>query len=362
MANIQKRTIKDGTIVYRVRVRRKGAPLQTATFPRLTDAKKWAQVTEGAVLEGRHFKSAEAKRHTLAEMIDRYLREVLPRKSASSIYMQTLQLRWWKGQLGHRALAEITPPLLAGYREKLAQGERKPRSNATQVRYLAALSHTFTIAVREWQWCEDNPVRKVAKPREPRGRIRCLNDQERQHLLEACQASRNPYLYQVVILALATGARRGELLSLRWPDMDLKRGMLIFHETKNGERRAVPLTGQALTLMQQHAKVRRLNTQLVFPNAAGTKPLSIRDAFNRAVERAGITDFTFHDLRHSAASYLAMSGASMMEIAEILGHKTLAMVKRYSHLSEQHTRSVVERMNTRYLEEDIADARSSAVP
>jgi integrase len=102
---------------------------------------------------------------------------------------------------------------------------------------------------------------------------------------------------------------------------------------------------QALDLIRQHAKLRRLDTTLVFPDYVGTKPLSIRDAFANAVKRAGIEDFRFHDLRHSAASYLAMNGASLMEIAEILGHKTLSMVKRYAHLSEQHTRSVVERMN-----------------
>jgi integrase len=234
--------------------------------------------------------------------------------------------------------------LLAEYREKLAQGEAQPRSSATVVRYMAALSHAFTIAVREWGWLDDSPMRKVSKPKEPRGRIRFLSDDERQRLLDACKASRNPYLHTVVVLALATGARKGELLSLRWPDVDLKRGTLTFHQTKNGERRAVPLTGQALALMQQHAKVRRLTTQLVFPNATGTRPLGIRNAFAAAVQRAGIADFHFHDLRHSAASYLAMSGASLMEIAEILGHKTLAMVKRYAHLSEAHTAGVVARM------------------
>jgi integrase len=135
------------------------------------------------------------------------------------------------------------------------------------------------------------------------------------------------------------------LLGLRWPDVDLKRGTLTFHETKNGERRAVPLTGQALVLLQQEAKVRRLDTALVFPDATGRKPYGIREAFEGAVERAGIVDLRFHDLRHTTASYLAMSGASLAEIAEVLGHKTLAMVKRYAHLSEAYTRGVVERMN-----------------
>ena len=96
-------------------------------------------------------------------------------------------------------------------------------------------------------------MRKITKPREPRGRVRFLSDQERHQLLKACQASENPYLHTIVVLALATGARREELLGVRWPDVDLKRGTLTFHETKNGERRVVPLTGQALVMMGQHA-------------------------------------------------------------------------------------------------------------
>ena len=96
--------------------------------------------------------------------------------------------------------------------------------------------------------------------------------------------------------------------------------------------------------MQQHVKGRRFDTALVFPDSTGRRPQGIREAFEGAVKRAGIVDFRFHDLRHSAASYLAMNGASLMEIAEVLGHKTLAMVKRYAHLSEAHTQGVVERM------------------
>jgi len=345
MATIEQRTGRDGQQVYRVKVRRKGAPPLTATFSRMTEAKKWAQVTEGAVLEGRHFNTAEAKRHTLTELIDRYVENILPHKSNSSIYMQRLQLNWWKAQLGHCVLADITPALIAEYRDKLAQGDGRRRANSTVRRYLAALSHTLTIAVNEWQWLDDSPMRKVNKLKEPRGRIRFLSDEERQRLLTACQASRNPHLHLVVVLALSCGARKGELVSLRWPDVDLKRGTLTFHETKNGERRAVPLTGQALALMRQHAKVRRLDTALVFPDASGKRALGIREAFEGAVERAGIVDFRFHDLRHTFASYLAMNGASLLEIAEVLGHKTLTMVKRYAHLCEAHTRGVVERMN-----------------
>jgi len=137
-----------------------------------------------------------------------------------------------------------------------------------------------------------------------------------------------------------------ELLSLTWPDIDLKRGVITLRETKNGETRILPLTGHALDFMRQHAKVRCLDTSLVFPSRTGDKPYGIRDAFEYAVQRAGIVDFRFHDLRHSAASYLAISGASLAEIAEVLGHKSLEMARHYTHLSDARTTRVVERMNT----------------
>src|SRR5262249_40243838 len=157
---------------------------------------------------------------------------------------------WWRGQLGHCLLADITPALIAEHRDTLT---REHRATSTVNRYLSALAHAFCIAVREWGWLEDSPMRNVRKPREPRGRVRYLSDEERHRLLGACRESLNPSLHTIVVLALSTGARRGELLSLRWPDVDLKRGTLTFHRTKNGERRTVPLTGQALALTHQHA-------------------------------------------------------------------------------------------------------------
>ena len=265
MATFDHRIGPDGKIVYRVRVRRKGYATQTATFSKLSEAKKLAQATEGAVLEGRHFQTPEAKKHTLTDLIDRYVREVLPHKRASTVPDQARQLRWWKTHLGHYLLADITPAVLVEYRNILAHG----RANGTVVRYLAVLSHAFTIAVREWQWCEDNPVRKVSKPKEPRGRVRFLSDEERQRLLESCKVSRNLYLYTIVVLALSTGARRGELLSLHWSDVDLKRGMLTFRETKNGETRSVPLTGYAF-IGKYLSCLRKLDCVIIFK--AGFEP------------------------------------------------------------------------------------------
>lgn len=345
MANIEKRTSKEGDISYRVKVRLKGYPTQTATFERITDAKRWVQQTESAIREGRHFKTSEAKRHTLDETIERYIQHVLPKKPKSQ-KDQGQQLAWWKEQLGQFTLADITPSLIAQYRDLLANNDgKKPRSPATVNRYLAVLSHLFTFAVKEWEWIEENPLRKVTKMKEPRGRVRFLSDDERNRLLAACKESSSPYLYTVVVLALSTGARRMEILGLRWQDIDFNRSIITLHETKNGERRILPLTGHALSLIQERAKLRHLHCDYVFPSKDLKNPIDIRTPWENALKRAEINDFHFHDLRHSAASYLAMNGASLAEIAETLGHKTLQMVKRYAHLSESHISKVVASMN-----------------
>lgn len=352
MASIEKRTSSDGKSSYRVKVRLKGLPTESASFERKTDAQKWAASIESAIRENRHFKTTEAKRHTLNELIDRYIRDVLPTKPKSRD-KQKAMLEWWKGEIGSYALSDVSPALIAESRDKLAAGKTKrgtQRNPATVVRYLAALSVCFTHAVKEWGWIDDSPMRKVTKPKESRGRVRFLSDDERARLLKACKESSNAYLYPAVVLALSTGMRSGEIMGLTWDVLDLNRGRAILHETKNGERRAVAITGHALEVVKEMGKVRRIDSNLLFPSKEiapqkPQKPIDLRAPWLAALKKADIQDFKFHDLRHSAASYLAMNGASLAEIAEVLGHKTLQMVKRYAHLSEGHTARVVESMN-----------------
>lgn len=350
MANIEKRTNGAGETSYRVKVRLKGHPAETATFKRLTDAKKWVQDTESAIREGRYFKHSQAKKRTLGECIDRYIKEVLPEKPKSQ-RDQKRQLNWWKAQLGDYFLIKITPSLIAEYRDKLLHeapvNKKENRSASTVNRYLAILSHLFTIAVKEWEWIDDNPLRKVRRPAEPKGRARFLSENERAALLKSCRESSRPSLYAIVVLALSTGARRNEILSLKWQHIDFNRNVITLFDTKNKDTRLAPLTGLALELIKEQRNIPRIDTDYVFPAKRGDKPVDIRKAWDKALKAAKIEDFRFHDLRHSAASYLAMNGASLAEIAEVLGHKTLQMVKRYAHLSEAHTAGVVERMNNK---------------
>lgn len=362
MANIRQRTSVDGNVTYCVQVRKYGYPQQTASFERKTDAKRWAQEVESAISEGRLFKTTEDRRRTFSEMIEKYVTEVLPEKAPQLRQVQNTHLKWWNRYLGKYLLVDVTPSIIAETRNKLAAEPKTPRttnenrrrnptrkrSNGTVVRYLASLSVVYSVAWREWEWVSENPMRKVRKPPEPRGRARFLSDDERGRLLDACKTSFNFLLYSAVVIALATGARASEIMNLTWDRIDLDRGRAILDDTKNGERRALHLTAHALNVVKNMAASRPENTTLVFPgNGKKGRPAELRKAWIDALKRAKIENFRFHDLRHSAASYLAMNGATLAEIAEILGHKTLAMVKRYTHLSDSHTRSVVTRMTER---------------
>ena len=368
MACIQKRTSKDGkTMSYRVQVRRKGCPTETATFHSLTRAREWAGNLEAAIREGRHFKASQSKKHTAAEMIARYVRDVLPRKRDYDT--QKRQLEWWTEAIGRLAIADVTPAVVAEQRdilEKGTAGHGGPRQPGTVNRYLAVLSHVFTVAAKEWYWLDlnEHPARSVSRLREPEGRIRFLSDDERGRLLAATKESKNPYLHTITVLALSTGMRRGEIMGLTWDKVDLDRGMATLEETKNQRRRHVPLTGHALDLVRDlKAKRNRVDTRLLFPSPlkAGVKakPTNIENAWRAALKRAEIEDFRFHDLRHSAASYLAMSGATPPEIAAVLGHRTLQMVARYAHLSQDHTSGVVAKMNARIFGPDAVEDDAS---
>lgn len=355
MASIQERKTKDGKVSFRVQVRLKGHPAQTATFDRKTDAKRWVSETEAAIREGRYFKTTEARRHTLADMCNRYLTDTLPSKGSSLQRGQKQQLGWWTKRIGGYALADVTPALIAEQRDFLAKKVLVPSSDdrparltapATVVRYLAALSAAFSQAVNEWGWIEVSPMAKVKKPREPKGRVRFLSDEERAKLFDACRKSENRYLYAIVLLAISTGARHGEIMGLEWQHIDFERSRAVLFDTKNGDHRPLLLSPQLIDELQRLHSARADGTSLVFVSArAPTRPMEIRAYWHTALTVAGINDFRFHDLRHTAASYLAMNGATSTELSEILGHKTLSMVKRYAHLSESHTRQVVTKMN-----------------
>ncbi len=198
---------------------------------------------------------------------------------------------------------------------------------------------------------KDHPItgRRVQRVHEDRNRVRCLSNDERRRLRDACHESTSPYLETFVTLALATGARKRELLDLTWDCVDFQRSRITFKDTKNKEHRIVPLLGSATAVLQMwFGKVMawKHTTPYVFPNFETGKPVrSLFFAFKTACEKAGIENFRIHDLRHTFCSYFAMNGANLVEIAKLVGHKHIRETERYTHLTESHIHEVMQKMD-----------------
>lgn len=366
MASIQRiKSALTGAISYRVQVRVKGRPAESETFPNRKEAEAWGASIESAIRDGKHFPHAAAKRTSFDALAKDYIATVLPEFDEYERNTRARQLTWWSEQFAGLNLTEITADRISKARDALAatpykrgkprtdrKGVTTPpkeykRSGATVNRYIATLSHMLSFAIKERRLIDRNPVADIARKKEARGRTRFLSDDERGALIEACDKSAWPALRTLVLLAITTGARRGELIGLRWADVDLKASRALVRETKNGEQRTLPLAGKALEALRALKLQNSARSEYVFahPNGLpGTAYENFDDHWYTALDAAGIEGFRFHDLRHTTASMLAAQGASLLEIADVLGHKTLAMVKRYSHLVVDHKARVIEKL------------------
>jgi len=357
MASIRERKAKDGTLRFTASVRMKGQAAETKTFRRLTDCRRWIASIESSIREGRYTRHSEAQRHTLKEAIEKYIRDELPK--IKDYANRKGQLDRWVKELGDHRLSEIDQFMIADVRDLLLsetiRGGKK-RSSPRVRRYLAALSHCYTIIIKNWGWVSVNPVSLITKPPESKHRTRFLSDDERQRLLASCKESNCDFLYLIIVLALVTGCRRNEIMSLRWQDVDLERCELTLIETKTAPVRIIPVTGRTLDLLREHSKIRRLDNDLLFPSknfyGKDSRPHDIQSAWKRALTRAKIEDFRFHDLRHSAASALAMQGRSLREIGSLLGHSQQQTTMRYAHLHPSHLRGLTEDLDAKIFADD----------
>ena len=269
----------------------------------------------------------------LSDGIKRYRSEILITKSPNYQRMTNQQLRYWESKFPNKSLARITPSMI---RENLPDHV----SLVTKNRYLEALSTFYTACVIDWEIVKENPVFKVRKFPEPRGRVRYLDDNERHRLLDACQSSKHKYLYTIVIIALSTGMRRSEITTLTFEQIDLNRKTIILWNTKNKSQRVVPLVGKAYELVANlHRRSLPKSSDKLFPGK------SIRCAWLKAINDSGVKDFTFHGLRHTAASYMAMNGVPLHTIGTILGHQSLRQTMIYAHLSVDHLRDTLKGLN-----------------
>jgi integrase len=353
MATIGRRTASDGTVSYRVRVRILGEPLRTRTFKRKTDAIAWAAAIESDIGRGTYAPTTADRRRTLGDLIDKFLREHLPTKAHNkSAHKVKAYLAWWKEHAGFVTLDKLTPENVATYKSTLtAQKSRLggTLSGATVNRHLAALSAVCKWAWKELRWLPANPVLAVSKRAESAGVVRFLSEDERKALVKAARDSKDPNILTAIALSLATGARASNIRYLKWSDVDLERMTLQFPDTKNNTPRRVPVVGPAQTILREHFDRDPTGEGWVFKGAREKTPANWDPVWRKVRTAAKLKDFRWHDLRHTTASYLTMNGASLAEVAEALGHRTLVMAKRYSHQTSDHTRGVMERMAEKFL-------------
>lgn len=315
-------------------VRRARRKAQTRTFGTRKEAERWARGVERRLTAGKQ---------TLAEAIDTYISD--PDRELSKYHRKVLD--WWRTELGARHLAQLRRGDFVEARDKLRRmlGRRGERLAPATVNWrMAAISAVLTAAL-EREWIPANPARMERLP-EKNGRERLLDADERARLLEACQASDEPCLYPLVVTAMLTGARAGELRRLIWRDVDLDDGRARLWKTKNGGRRSVPVRGRALDLLKALGEGKSPDAP-VFVDRHGRGPFEYAESWTRARALARVTDVRFHDLRHLAASELAMAGATLRELQEVLGHSSAAMTKRYTHFIETHFAGLGDRLNDR---------------
>jgi len=353
MATIKEAELANGKKVFRVRVR-KYKKIVCGTFSTRIKAERWARRMETRLEDGQYFPVNEAHRRTVAEAIERYVQQVGPRKP-KTFKKQVHQIDWWNERLGTLCLAEVAPLQIGELRDELSL----TKAAGTVNRYLAILSHVFSVAIQEWGWAQTNPASKVKRLREPRGKQRFLTKEEIRRLLEASRQVRSKALHTIVTLAICTGSRKSEILSLKWEDVDFLQRRVIFRDTKNGDTRACFMVDEVFACLEDEFARRRLDCGWVFPNQKGTGPVNIETAWKKILKIAQLDDCGFHTLRHTCASHMAASGASLRQMSEVLGHKTLAMVKRYSHLAEDTTGPTLVNM-TRRLFEDQNDQEQKA--
>lgn len=282
--------------------------------------------------------TSPAAQHTVADLLDAYEREYVPDQAPATQKDKRNLYRRIRLEMGSLALTDLSRVVLCAWRDAL----RARVSAGTVVTYMHAFSAALTVAVQDYEWLAVNPMAKVHKPSRPPERVRFLDGDEQRRLLDACQRSQCAMLYPVVLLALTTGARKTELLMLTRPDLDVTGGAIRLQRTKNKQKRLVPMPQMTGAVMQQW--IAQQHGPYVFPGVHGAQPAKIIRPWLRAVAQAGLVDFSFHDLRHTAASYLAMSGVRIEDIAEILGHKNLQTTKRYRHVTPAHTAEMVEHM------------------
>jgi integrase len=317
MAAINKR----GPYQWQVKIRRKGYPVQSKTFETYEDAASWARMIENEMDRGVFVSRKEAESTTLGEALERYESEKTEQKKGAAQERHRIAM-FKRSALADRFLASIRSTDIAKYRDKRLKEGKSPFTVNNEMILLSSL---FNVAAKEWGFESlNNPVAKVARPKLPRGRDRRLYEGEEETLLEELPDNIKP----VFIIALETAMRLSEITSMEWKNVNLARRTITLEDTKNGESRTVPLSTRAVSVLK--ALPRNIKGR-VFNISSN----HVSKTFHDTCKKSGIEDLRFHDLRHEATSRLFEKGFNPMEVASITGHKTLQMLKRYTHLKAE---------------------------
>ncbi|ANT53448.1 integrase [Mesorhizobium amorphae] len=335
MASIRKRGQR-----YHVQVRRIGFATRTKSFTKRSDATEWARLIEGQIDRQELAPCRKTlKDITLADLVTRYRDEVVPTKRGGDV--ETIVLNsFLRHSICRKVLSELRPSDFAAYRDerlKDRKADGSPKITAKSLkRQLAPVNNMFRHAAVEWEIpLRGNPMDGLKLRVVDQRRERRLRDGEGARLVTAAKKTRNRYVLPIILFAIETAMRRGEILSLRWRDIDLERGSATILETKNGYKRVIPLTDDAMSILTTIRPDDAKPIDLAFP----ITPVALRQSWDRLTERAKLQDLHFHDLRHEAVSRLFELGLTVPEVASISGHRTLAQLMRYSHANQDTVRA-----------------------
>ena len=335
MATISKR----GDYQYRVQIRRKGYPIVYKTFNYLVDAESWARMVESEMDRGIFLSRSEAESTTIEEIANRYIEEVSPHKKnhVEDIRLMKVVIR----KFGSFYIAGMQSKMIVEWREEL---KSKGLANSTINHHLNTLSGLLEQAIKEWGYVMPmNPSRLVKRMPEGKSRDRRILPEEEKRILEECDLSANKYVGLIYRFAIETTMRQGEIFSLTWQNIDFKNKVALLEDTKNGDSRSVALSNKAIAVLNTLEKKTR---GAVFPCNQQAIATCFRGIIRRALakylhdckksstepEKGFLENLRLHDARHEATSRLFEKNLNIMEVSSMTGHKSLQMLKRYTHM------------------------------
>lgn len=348
MAVIHKRIGKKG-ISYQAIVRIKGYKTICKTFDKKTDAKLWADDIEVQMKKGtykEHVLKVDENNpinsiETYADLIRIFKSDIAP-KRYSYAEKYNCMYEWWIQQIGTFKIGTLQASHLASCKmilatEKILKGKKLVvRSNNTINKYLMCFSAVLTWAVKELEILEYNPMSKIDTMKKPNGRDRTLSEQEKIKLAEVCENSGELVLLFFLLL-ISTGGRHSEVETLQVENIDFKNSRVHFKNTKNNTNRGIGINSSLLNIIKVYLINNEIESGYIFLNKKTNKLYYMRGKLEKAIKDAGLKDFHIHDLRHTFASKNAENGATLLDIAMLLGHKSLVMARRYTHLTLEHT-------------------------